>query len=89
MAERIPREDSLRRVHGVRIVGFTYGQRALLMQAMDPLAFAGLIANTAGLRAPFARLAHTAELMETVKVASLEQITSALFEVGGSYRRSM
>ncbi len=30
-----------------------------------------------------------AELMETVKVASLEQITTALFEVGGSYRRSM
>jgi isobutyryl-CoA mutase len=30
-----------------------------------------------------------AELMETVKVASLEQITSALFEVGGRYRRSM
>src|SRR4030095_13402212 len=29
-----------------------------------------------------------AELMETVKVASLEQITQALFEVGGSYRRS-
>jgi uncharacterized protein (DUF2236 family) len=56
----------LRRVHGARIVGFTHGQRALLMQAMDPLAFAGLIANTTGLRAPFARLAHTAELMETV-----------------------
>jgi methylmalonyl-CoA mutase len=30
-----------------------------------------------------------AELMETVKVASLEQITDALFEVGGRYRRSM
>ncbi len=30
-----------------------------------------------------------AELMDTVKVASLEQITNALFEVGGSYRRSM
>jgi methylmalonyl-CoA mutase len=29
------------------------------------------------------------ELMETVKVASLEQITRALFEVGGRYRRSM
>jgi methylmalonyl-CoA mutase len=29
------------------------------------------------------------ELMETVKVASLEQITYALFEVGGRYRRSM
>jgi methylmalonyl-CoA mutase len=30
-----------------------------------------------------------AELMETVKVASLEQITQALFSVGGRYRRSM
>ncbi len=29
------------------------------------------------------------ELMETVKVASLGQITEALFEVGGQYRRSM
>jgi methylmalonyl-CoA mutase len=28
-------------------------------------------------------------LMETVKVASLGQITNALFEVGGRYRRSM
>ncbi len=30
-----------------------------------------------------------AELMETVKFASLGQITDALFEVGGQYRRSM
>ena len=30
-----------------------------------------------------------AELMETVRVASLGQITSALFEVGGQYRRNM
>jgi methylmalonyl-CoA mutase len=30
-----------------------------------------------------------AELMDTVKVASLGQITEALFEVGGQYRRSM
>ena len=30
-----------------------------------------------------------AELMETVKVASLGQITSALYEVGGRYRRNM
>ena len=30
-----------------------------------------------------------AELMETVKSASLGQITNALFEVGGRYRRSM
>jgi methylmalonyl-CoA mutase len=30
-----------------------------------------------------------AELMETVKVASLGQITHALFAVGGKYRRNM
>ena len=29
------------------------------------------------------------ELMQTVRVASLGQITSALFEVGGCYRRNM
>jgi methylmalonyl-CoA mutase len=29
------------------------------------------------------------ELMETVKVCSLGQITSALFDVGGQYRRNM
>jgi methylmalonyl-CoA mutase len=30
-----------------------------------------------------------AELMETVNYASLGQITQALFEVGGRYRRNM
>jgi len=30
-----------------------------------------------------------AELMRTVRVCSLGQITAALFEVGGQYRRSM
>ena len=30
-----------------------------------------------------------AELMETVRVASLGQITRALYEVGGRYRRNM
>jgi len=29
------------------------------------------------------------ELMETVKVATLGQITTALFQVGGQYRRNM
>ena len=30
-----------------------------------------------------------AELMETVRYCSLGQITNALFEIGGQYRRSM
>src|SRR5687768_8879092 len=56
----------LRRVHGERAVGRIYGQRALLLQACHPLAFAGLTANTQGRDAPFRRLVHTAKTMETV-----------------------
>ena len=56
----------LRRVHGERVVGRLYGQRALLLQACHPLAFAGLTANTQGHGAPFRRLVHTAKTMETV-----------------------
>ena len=62
-----PRGSSvLRRVHGARIVGTSYGQRALLLQATHPVAFEGLIGNTGGLAAPFQRLAHTAKTMEKV-----------------------
>ena len=56
----------LRRVHRERVVGYLYGQRALLMQATHPVAFAGLTATTSGLDAPFQRLAHTAKTMEAV-----------------------
>jgi uncharacterized protein (DUF2236 family) len=59
-------ESVLRKVHGERAVGLLYGQRALLMQATDPLAFTGLIGSTGGLHAPFERLARTARLMEGV-----------------------
>jgi uncharacterized protein (DUF2236 family) len=59
-------ESMLRRVHGERAVGLLYGQRALLMQATDPLAFTGLLGSTDGLHAPFERLARTAQLMEKI-----------------------
>jgi uncharacterized protein (DUF2236 family) len=62
-----PRGDSvLRRVHEERVVGLLYGQRALLLQAMHPVAFAGLVGETAGLDAPFRRLVRTAATMERV-----------------------
>src|SRR5436853_7769807 len=59
-------ESMLRRVHGERAVGLLYGQRALLMQATDPLAFTGVLGSTGGLDSPFERLAPTARLMEQV-----------------------
>lgn len=69
----------LRKVHEERIVGALYGQRALLMQAADPVAFTGLLGSTKGLAAPFKRLARTAKLMETVffcSRAEADQVTS-------------
>ena len=59
-------ESVLRMVHGERAVGLLYGQRALLMQATDPLAFTGVMGSTGGLHAPFERLARTARMMESV-----------------------
>ena len=54
-------------------------------------------ANADQSKAALDRLQHAAiqntnvfaELMETVKCCSLGQITEALFEVGGQYRRNM
>jgi uncharacterized protein (DUF2236 family) len=77
----------LRRVHGVRIVGTTYGQRALLMQATDPLAFTGLMANTIGLEAPFKRLAHTAEVMERVYFGTRAEADSVTEQVRAMHSR--
>jgi uncharacterized protein (DUF2236 family) len=59
-------ESVLRRVHEERIVGVLYGQRALLLQAMHPVAFHGLMGDTKGLDAPFRRLVRTAKTMERI-----------------------
>src|SRR3954453_16211441 len=66
-------EAILRRVHDERAVGLLYGQRALLMQATHPVAFTGLVGATAGLDAPFKRLARTAQTMEAVYFGTREE----------------
>src|SRR5204862_6239760 len=77
-----PRGESvLRRVHEERIVGVLYGQRALLLQAMHPVAFEGLMQDTRGLDAPFRRLVRTAKTMERVFFGSRaepDQVTAAV-----------
>jgi len=77
----------LRRVHGTRAVGTLYGQRALLMQATHPLAFAGLMANTDGLDAPFRRLARTAQTMEKVFFGSRAEADVVLERVRRMHAR--
>jgi uncharacterized protein (DUF2236 family) len=83
-----PRGESvLRAVHEERIVGVLYGQRALLMQAMHPVAFDGLIGETTGLDAPFQRLVRTAKTMERIYFGTTEQADRVSAAVGRMHER--
>lgn len=79
-------ESVLRRVHEERVVGVLYGQRALLLQAMHPVAFEGLIGTTKGLEAPFRRLVRTAKTMERIffgSRAEADRITAGVRSMHG------
>lgn len=56
----------LRRVHSERSVGLMYGQRALMIGALNPLNFVGTYEHTAAKLKPFQRLARTGEAFETI-----------------------
>jgi uncharacterized protein (DUF2236 family) len=68
----------LRRVHGERAVGLFYGQRALMIGALNPVAFTGTLENTAGRLRPFKRLAHTGKVFEEVFFGTRAEADAAL-----------
>jgi uncharacterized protein (DUF2236 family) len=68
----------LRRVHSERAVGLFYGQRALAIGALNPLAFVGTVLHSNALLAPFQRLAHTAEVFETIFFGSRAEADKVL-----------
>jgi uncharacterized protein (DUF2236 family) len=68
----------LRRVHSERAVGLFYGQRALMIGALNPLAFVGTIEHTNAKLKPFQRLAHTAEVFETIFFGTRAEADRAL-----------
>src|SRR4051794_3917368 len=61
-----PEGSILRRIHSERAVGLFYGQRALMIGALNPLAFVGTTEHTNAKQKPFQRLSHTAEVFETI-----------------------
>lgn len=70
-----------RRVHGERSVGLLYGQRALLIGALEPLTYTGtMLSSTAGDH-PFTRLARTAKIQETVFLGTKAEADKALAAV--------
>jgi uncharacterized protein (DUF2236 family) len=76
-----------RRVHGERSVGLLYGQRALLIGALEPLTYTGTMLSTAAGGHPFARLAHTAKVQEAVFLGTRAEADRALAAVHRLHER--
>lgn len=76
-----------RRVHGERSVGLLYGQRALLIGALEPLTYTGTMLSTSAGDHPFTRLARTAKIQETVFLGSKAEADKALAAVHRLHER--
>lgn len=76
-----------RRVHGDRAVGLLYGQRALLIGALEPLTYTGTMLSTTAGDWPFTRLARTAKIQETVFLGSRQEADKALAAVHRLHER--
>ena len=70
-----------RRVHGDRAVGLLYGQRALLIGALEPLTYTGTMLSTRSKDRPFKRLARTARIQETIFLGTKAEADEELAKV--------
>jgi uncharacterized protein (DUF2236 family) len=82
-----PGESMARRVHGDRAVGLLYGQRALLIGALEPLTYTGTMLSTKSGDRPFTRLVRTARIQEMVLLGTREEADAALAGVQRVHRR--
>lgn len=82
-----PGESMARRVHGERSVGLLYGQRALLIGALEPLTYTGTMLSTNAGDHPFTRLARTAKIQETVFLGTRAEADKALGAVHRLHER--
>jgi uncharacterized protein (DUF2236 family) len=82
-----PGRSVARRVHGERSVGLLYGQRALLIGALEPLTYTGTMLSTSAADRPFRRLARTAKIQETVLLGTREEADRALAMVQRLHER--
>jgi uncharacterized protein (DUF2236 family) len=82
-----PGRSMARRVHGERAVGLLYGQRALLIGALEPLTYTGTMLSTGAGNHPFTRLARTAKIQETVFLGTRVEADKALAAVHRLHER--
>lgn len=79
----------LRQVFDERVVGLLYGQRALVMGALEPLAFTGTLLHSRASRTAryYDRLVSTAAMFDAVVRGSRTDADHALRRVAGMHRR--
>ena len=82
-----PGRSVARRVHGDRAVGLLYGQRALLIGALEPLTYTGTMLSTRAADRPFERLARTAKIQETIFLGTREEADAELAKVHKLHER--
>jgi uncharacterized protein (DUF2236 family) len=82
-----PGRSVARRVHGERSVGLLYGQRALLIGALEPLTYTGTMLSTTSGDRPFERLARTAKIQETILLGTRGEADQALAVVRRLHER--
>jgi uncharacterized protein (DUF2236 family) len=82
-----PGRSVARMVHGERSVGLLYGQRALLIGALEPLTYTGTMMSTRSENRPFQRLARTAKIQETILLGTREEADKALAVVHRLHER--
>lgn len=85
-----PRDTSiLRRVMDERIVGLLYGQRALVIGALEPLAFTGTVLHSRATRdlRYYTRLVSTAQMFDDVIRGDRATADRAVRRVAGMHRK--
>lgn len=73
-----PQGSLLRHVQSHRAVGQTYGQRALVLGATQPVPYVGTSSSTRAKERPFTRLASTAEAFESIFFGDCEEADRVL-----------
>ena len=79
--------STLRYVQSHRVVGQTYGQRALILGATHPVAYQGTSQSSLARERPFERLARTARVFETVFFGSRAEADKVLAAVRAMHGR--
>lgn len=80
-------ESVLRRVQGERTVGLLYGQRALIIGALDPRNYVGTAEHSRYRDAPFKRLAATGKMFERIFFGTRAEADKVLAVVAGMHSR--